>query len=100
MSSRPAKHRALFGRLLAQVRACWPHLAVLFLLGLLATPLALLAPLPLKIVFDSILDDYPLPRFLDGLLPGAWTRSDAGLLMLVIGLIIFVALGSQLREFL
>jgi len=30
-------------------RPCWPHLAVIVLLGLLSTPLTLLAPLPIKI---------------------------------------------------
>ena len=43
----------------------------LFLLSLLSTPLALLAPLPLKIVVDSVIGSEPLPGFLLTLLPGA-----------------------------
>src|SRR2546426_10855908 len=87
--------RALFWRLVRQVRPCWPHLTGLFLLSLLAPPLALLTPLPLKIAFDSVLDTHPLPSFLKAVVPESMTRSDAGLIGLVVGLLILVALFTQ-----
>src|SRR2546427_1876615 len=37
--------------------------AALFALGLLASPIALLNPVPLKIVVDSVLGARPLPAF-------------------------------------
>src|SRR5947207_2971023 len=47
---------ALYRRLLRQARPYWLHLAALFGIGLLASPIALLNPVPLKIVVDSVLD--------------------------------------------
>jgi len=43
----PNRDLALYGRLFLWARPYWPHLAGVFLLSLLATPLALLVPLPL-----------------------------------------------------
>src|SRR5688572_23169303 len=54
----------LLHQVLLQMRPYWLHLAGVFLLGLLATPIALLLPLPLKFVVDSVLGDHPLPGFL------------------------------------
>ena len=42
-------------KVLKVARPCWPHLSGIILLGLLSTPVALLAPLPLKIAVDSVL---------------------------------------------
>src|SRR5436190_21994302 len=55
---------ALYRRLARQARIAWRSIAALFLVGLLATPLALLTPLPLKIAVDSVLGARPLPPFL------------------------------------
>src|SRR5207245_2327027 len=65
----------LYGRLLRQARPYWLHIAALFALGLLASPIALLNPVPLRIVVDSVLGSRPLPPFLRVLLPAAldWT---------------------------
>src|SRR6476659_7374372 len=45
----------LYRRLVAEARPYWPHTLAYLLLSLLATPLALLAPLPLKIAVDSVI---------------------------------------------
>src|SRR5438445_8252183 len=99
MTTKQPNRPALFWRLAKQVRPCWQHLTGLFLLSLLAPPLALLTPLPLKIVFDNILDSHPLPRFLGAVLPEALIHSQAGRIRLVIGMILLVALSAQVREF-
>ncbi|HYS61946.1 MAG TPA: hypothetical protein VEM27_15235, partial [Gemmatimonadales bacterium] len=62
---------ALYRRLLRQARPYWLHLAGLFGIGLLASPLALLDPVPLKIVFDSVLGSHPLPAYVRAVLPSA-----------------------------
>jgi len=62
---------ALYRRLWREARPYWPHLAGMFLLSLLATPIALLVPLPMKIIVDSVLGSHPLPRLVDTLLPPA-----------------------------
>src|SRR5207249_4335833 len=48
----------LFRRLLSQARPYWPHVAALFLLSLLSSPLSLLTPLPLKIAVDSVIGSH------------------------------------------
>jgi ATP-binding cassette subfamily B protein len=87
---------ALYRRLLCQVRPYWPHLGGILLLNLLLSPLALLTPLPLKIVVDSVIGSHPLPGFFGALVPGAAARSDSAVLVFAVGLIIVVALLSAL----
>ena len=52
-------------RLWTFVRAYRPHLVMTFLLAFLATPLALIAPLPLKIAVDSIIGNRPIPAVIE-----------------------------------
>src|SRR4051794_12451657 len=88
-------------RLLAQARPYWKHLAGIVALDVLAVPLALLAPLPLKIAIDSALGDRPLPAPLDRL-------GDAGVtalgmttaLAVAVGGLIAIALATELQKFL
>src|SRR5213596_2538607 len=97
---------ALYRRLLRQARPYWLHLAGLFGIGLLASPIALLNPVPLKIVVDSVLGSRPLPAWLGSrplpawlaaALPAAATRSPATLLAVAIGLLIAVAALAQVQ---
>jgi len=86
----------LYRRLLRQARPYWPHIFVIFLLDLLATPLALLAPVPLAIAVDSALGSKPLPGFLATWLPAA-TWSWEMVLVLAVILLVGIALLSQLQ---
>src|SRR2546422_7545416 len=74
---------ALYRRLLRQARPYWLHLAGLFGIGLLASPLALLDPVPLKIVFDSVLGSHPLPVYVRAVLPSAVLGSPRAVLVAV-----------------
>lgn len=76
----------IFRRLVVLARPLWGHLLAVFCVSLLAAPLALLLPLPLKIAVDSVLSDAPLPRFLEGILPAAVAGSKMALLWLAVGL--------------
>src|SRR5207245_8007042 len=87
----------LFRRVLGRARPYWPHVAALFLLSLLASPISLLTPLPLKIAVDSVIGSHPLPPFIAPFVPEAIARSAAGLLVLAVGLVLAVALLSQLQ---
>jgi len=87
----------LYRRLAGQARPAWPSILGLFLVSLLASPLALLAPIPLKIAVDSVLNSRPLPGFLHALLPAAATRSPTALLVLVAALAVLITLLSQLQ---
>jgi ATP-binding cassette, subfamily B, bacterial len=82
---------ALFRRLLQQARPYWVHVIGIFLLGLLATPLGLLTPLPLKIAIDSAVGTHPLPRFLSRVLPAPAARSLAAVLAIAVVLLLGIA---------
>src|SRR5919109_351057 len=85
----------LFRRVLRQARPYWLHIVGLFAVGLLASPIALLNPVPLKIVFDSVLGGRPLPPWLQALVPTTVGSSGAATLVIAIGLLLAVtALGQ------
>jgi len=86
-------------RLGQEMRPYLWHLVALFLISVMATPLALLTPLPLKIAVDNVIGGHPLPWVLDMLLPAALKGPDGGLLILAVALTVAVALLNQLREF-
>ena len=87
----------LLRRLLGQARPYWPHVGALFFLSLLASPLSLLTPLPLKIAVDSVIGSHQLPGVVAPFVPDAIARSPSGLLALAVGLLLAVALLSQLQ---
>lgn len=66
----------LFGRVLLEARPYWPHLAALFFLNLLSAPLALLAPLPLKIAVDSVIGSEPVSGISASFLPTAMSKTS------------------------
>src|SRR5437763_2004726 len=82
----PNRDLTLYLRLFRCARPCWPHLVGLFLLSLLATPLALLVPLPLKIALDSGLGSRPLPHLLRPFLPPAFSLSPSSALLFAVPL--------------
>ena len=88
----------LYRRLLRQARPYWLYLVGIFLIGLLASPLALLTPLPLKIAVDNVIGAQPLPGFLGALLPKAITSSDQAMLIFAASLLVIISLLSQLQE--
>jgi ATP-binding cassette subfamily B protein len=86
----------LYRKLLLQARPYWVYILGIFLLDLLAIPLALLAPVPLAIAVDSALGSEPLPGFLAAWLPADTWSWEAVLVMAVI-LLVGIALLSQLQ---
>jgi ATP-binding cassette subfamily B protein len=82
-------------RLARMARPYWWHLAGVALLSLLAVPLALLAPLPLKIVVDNVFGSQPPPRWLAFLIPD--NGSGLRLLWAAIGLLILTTLLTYLQ---
>ncbi len=87
----------LYSRVLREARPYRLHIAGMLLLSLLSTPLALLAPLPLKIAVDSVLGSEPTPGFLRAVLPDAMLSTDGGVLLLAAALAVVVALLSALQ---
>jgi len=87
----------LYGRLFRWARPYWSHFAALFLLGLLASPLTLLVPLPLKIAVDSGLGSKPLPHLIQAFLPPGFRLSPSSALFLAVGLLITVTILNQIQ---
>jgi ATP-binding cassette, subfamily B, bacterial len=90
----------LFARVMRQARPYWLHLLGVFLLSILATPISLLVPLPLKIAVDSAIGSHPLPPLLAALMPESAVRSSTAIMALAVALLIAVSLLSQLQELL
>ena len=97
MSEVQTSDLALYRRLLRQARPYRFHIACLFLLSLLSTPLALLSPLPLKIAVDCVVGSDPLPDFLEAALPASLANSDTRVLILAAALLLAIALMTQLQ---
>src|SRR5260370_35125531 len=88
----------LYRRLLRQARPYLPHIALIFLLDLLGTPLLLLTPIPLKIAVDNGIGSAPLPRFLGAVLPSFTIRSARWLLLTAAFLQALLVLLGQLQD--
>src|SRR5690349_21909058 len=88
----------IYRRVLLDARDYWPHIAGVFLLTLLATPVTLLGPLPLKIAVDGVLSQAGPPAFLNWLLPPDIRSSPTALLMVAIIIMIGIEGVSQLRQ--
>jgi ATP-binding cassette subfamily B protein len=92
-----AGHLSLYRRLAAYARPYWPQILLVLLLQLLATPLALLGPVPLKIAVDTVIGSRPLPGWLQAVLPAGLTGSASMMLTLAAALLVLTAvLGSLL----
>lgn len=89
---------SLIRRLFRELRPWSLHIAAIFAVSLLATPLALLTPVPLKIVVDSVLGDHPIPGVLQPLVPAGAEGSDDSLLVFTAVMFVGVAVLTQLQD--
>jgi len=97
MASARDSDRILYRRLLRQVGPYWSYIAGIFAIDLCATPLALLGPVPLKIVVDTVIGAQPLPPVLEALLPSALLDSKLLLLSVATVLQVLVVFLNQLQ---
>ncbi len=97
MSERRAPDFALYWRVLRWARPWWGRIGAMLALALLSTPIALLTPLPLKIVVDHVLGDVPTPGWLAAMAPGGGTDPEI-LLAVAVGFLVALALLRQIQE--
>jgi ATP-binding cassette subfamily B protein len=90
----------VYRRLILETRQFWTHIVGLFALSLFSVPFALLSPLPLKIVVDSVLGSHDLPAWLAFIFPVGTFKSDLTALVLVTGLIVLLALAKHVIDLL
>src|SRR6478609_4128477 len=100
MATRQRSDLQIYRRLLLQARPYWAHIGVIFVLNLLSTPLALLNPLPLKIVVDSVLGTHPLPHLFKAIFPKSVSESSANVLIFAIVFMLVITLLTYLCGFL
>lgn len=86
MSRRGRSAVGLYARALREARPWWPHLCVVTVLGILATPLGLLAPIPFQIILDHVVGSEPLPALLSAFLPAGTEAGADPILWLALGL--------------
>ena len=86
---------ALIRRMVGEARPYWGRIFLLFTVGLLNAPLALLIPIPLKIAVDNIIGGQPLEGIYLAVIPAMW-HDDNGLIIFVAILVVAIALTSQL----
>jgi ATP-binding cassette subfamily B protein len=89
---KPYADHVVYARLLREARPYWPHIAGIFLLSLLSTPLALLLPFPLKLAVDSVIGAHPLPPLVAAVLPASARDSGTAVLLFAAGLLVAVTL--------
>jgi len=98
MRQRRTSDFALIKRLLSHAGPYRALILGTFAFGLLATPLALLTPLPIKIAIDSILGSVPLPHYLDVVLPAGIAGSTTALLIFTAALLVAITLLRELHS--
>ena len=87
---------AVLIRILQQAKPYWLGLLAIFLVSILAAPLALLQPVPLKIVIDYSTGSTPFPEFLSSIFPQGAQNSGALLMISAASMLIGVFLLNQL----
>ena len=75
ISRKHVRDIALYRWLLGELRPYWRGIAGVVVLSFAATPLSLLAPLPLKIAVDTVIGSQPIPDGLAPLLPAAASKT-------------------------
>src|SRR6266536_1646501 len=98
MSDATGNNSRMSRRILRQIAPFWRQIALLLLVDLLATPLLLLTPIPLKIAIDTVIDSHPLPGFVDAFLPASVVSSSITLLVVVAVMQVLVVFLSELQS--
>jgi ATP-binding cassette, subfamily B, bacterial len=98
VSESTGNNQRMSRRILSQIRPFWPQILLLLLIDLLATPLLLLTPVPLKIAVDSVIGDHPLPAFVDAFLPASVVSGSIALLVVVAVMQVLIVLLGELQS--
>ena len=91
------KNPKVLKRLLLEAKPFWFAILIIFLLEILATPLAVLMPVPMKIVVDSVLGSDPVPNYIAFILSDRILQSQQALLVFAVLMQIGVVLLGQLQ---
>ena len=95
MSTDPPPATQTLRRLINHLRPWRVWVVLIVIVDLLAVPLALLAPLPLKIAVDNAIGGQPLPVWMQPWIPAQGLGS---MLMLAVGLVVLLAMVGQVQS--
>ncbi len=87
----------LIKRTIQYARPYWLHILVIFLLNLLSTPLALLRPIPLKLVIDSGFGQISVPGFIAMFFPDNFSFTFNAIILIAAAIVLFTALIENLN---
>ena len=90
----------LLRRVLRHARPYWLNIIGIFLLNLAAAPLALLAPIPIKIVVDNAFGKQPMPGAISFFFPEGFDFSFSTIVLIATIMMVLIELFSQLQGFL
>jgi ATP-binding cassette subfamily B protein len=96
---RPYTDSQLYRRLASAAGPYGGHLLVLFLVSVVAAPLALLMPLPIKVVVDAVLGGKPLSPAVAALVPEAWAGDAESLLWVSVITLVTITVLLQVHAF-
>src|SRR4029434_7065207 len=88
----------LFRRLAREARPHRAQIGAVFVLSMLAAPLALLTPVPLAIAVDSAIGSQPLPGFLGAVVRSVVSDSKDGVLVFTAVMFLAVAVLTQAQD--
>jgi ATP-binding cassette subfamily B protein len=89
----------LIKRILIHSRPYWPHIIGLFILGLFATPIALLKPYALKLIIDCGFGTEQVPAFIKMFFPESFEFTFITVVIIAAALVILVALIENIYGF-
>jgi len=92
-------NQSLMKRVLQLARPYWLNIFGIFLLNLAAAPLALLSPIPLKMVVDNAFGKHPLPGAVTFFFPGDFVFTFSAVVLIATALMILIELCAQLQGF-
>src|SRR5437899_9071854 len=78
----------IMGRLLSELRPYMLSISFVFAISLTAIPLALISPLPIKIIVDNVLGTQPLPGYLRIITTNPSQVSAQALVVIAIGILV------------
>jgi ATP-binding cassette subfamily B protein len=84
-------------RVVEIARPFWKYLIAIFFLSFLSTPLALLNPLPLKLVIDNVFGDQPMPVAFNFFFPGDYDFTETTIIIVAVALVIVIELLKQIQ---
>ena len=91
---------SILKKALIRARPYWLNIAGIFVLNLVAVPIALLGPIPLKIVIDNGFGNQPVPGILTYLFPQNFDFTFHAIILSAVIMMVLIELLSQLQGFL